>query len=199
MMHHLVFFHWNCRDRIGGDIEEARSAAPAIVVVPAEKVLLRVASDLRRCSSLDEVPRDSSPIAFPNLLKSQQEKLVFFFRPWNSSLPLTLAVSAGVVNHVVLGGISRSTVVFAVSAAVRVSAVVAVVGGLLRLFVLREIVQTHALPHGIHHHSDTKQHDLSDAGIFSGGGNGGGGCGGRRMIVVRGARGRHLHPNDRRR
>lgn len=196
MMHHLVFFHWSCRDRICGDIEEARSAASAIVVVPAEKVLLRVASDLRRCPSLDEVPRDSSPIAFPNLLKSQQKKLVFFFRPWNSSLPLALAlalaVSARVVNDVVLGGISRSTVVFAVSVAVRVSAVV---GGLLRLFVLREIVQTHALPHGIHHHSDTKQHDLTDAGIFSGGGDGGSG----RMIVVHGARGRHLRRNDRRR
>lgn len=172
-MHHLVFFHWNCRNRIGGDIKEARSAATAIVIVPAKKVLLRVASDLRRRPSLDEVSRDSSPIAFPNLLESQQKQLVFFFRPWNSSSALALAVPAGVVNNVVLGGISRSDVVFAVAVAVAGIVVVSVKGvvngALLRLFVLREIVQTHTLPHGIHHHSNAEQHELPDAGIFTSG------------------------------
>ena len=37
--------------------------------------------------------------------------------------------------------------------------------GLMRQFVLREIVHAHALPHGVHLDSDAEQHDLGDGAI----------------------------------
>lgn len=62
----------NCY-RIGGDVEETRSAASAIVVAPAEIVFLSVASDLSRRASLHEVSGDSSPISFSYSLQTLQE------------------------------------------------------------------------------------------------------------------------------
>jgi hypothetical protein len=91
---------------------------------------------------------------------------VLFFRPWNSSLALTLAIPTRVMNDVVLRRVTGNDIIFSV-VATGVIAVVAIVviGGFVRVFVLREIVQTHALPHGIHHYSNAEQHDLTDAGI----------------------------------
>lgn len=59
--------------RIGGDIEEAGSAATAVEVAAAEKVFLSVAGDLRRRAGLDKVSRYTSPISFPYFLQTQQE------------------------------------------------------------------------------------------------------------------------------
>ena len=70
--------------RFGGDVEEARSAASSIEIVSAEKVLLSMTCDLCWSSSFHEIPGDSSPVSFSNFLQSNQEKLVFFFGPWDT-------------------------------------------------------------------------------------------------------------------
>lgn len=59
--------------RFSGDVKEARTAAPAIEVAPAEEVLLSMASDLSRRASLDIFLRNSFPVSFPNLLQSNKE------------------------------------------------------------------------------------------------------------------------------
>jgi len=74
--------------RIRGDIEEAGSTAATIEVASAQEVFLRVASNLSWGSSLNKIPRDSSPVSFPHFLQSLQEKFVLFLRPrysWESS------------------------------------------------------------------------------------------------------------------
>ena len=56
----------------------------------AEKVLLSMTCDLCWSSSFHEIPGDSSPVSFSNFLQSNQEKLVFFFCPWDTSLALAI-------------------------------------------------------------------------------------------------------------
>lgn len=81
-----------------------------------------------------------------------------------TSLAFALAISGRIVNYVVLGGVTGHVILAGdgVIAAV-------VVGALLRLLVLREIVQTHALPHGVDHHAHAEEHDLSGARRLDGG------------------------------
>lgn len=51
----------------------------------AEEILLSMTCNLSWCPSFHKVSRNSSPITFTNLLQSQQEQLVFFFCPRNTS------------------------------------------------------------------------------------------------------------------
>lgn len=144
------FFHWKWSNRFSGDVEEARSTAATVEIGPPEEVLLSMTGDLGRSTSFHEIPRNSSPISFANLLQSQKEQLVLFLSPWNSSL--ALAIAGGViVDGLVGGGVTGGNV-----------------GGggrdfgrLLRLLVLRQIVHAHAFPHGIHLHPHPEQHDLA--------------------------------------
>ena len=59
--------------RVGGDVEEARAAAAAIAVAPAEEVFLSVTRNLSWSAALDVVSRDSSPVSPSNLGQSKEE------------------------------------------------------------------------------------------------------------------------------
>lgn len=98
-----------------------------------------------------------------------------------TSLALSLTISTGVMDDVVFGGVTGDGIFLSAAAiAIDVVAVAAVVviGSFVRQFILREIVQAHALPHRIHHDSKTEKHDLADAGISTAGD--GGVCGSER-------------------
>lgn len=59
----------------------------------------------------------------------------------------------------------------------------------LRMHVLRQVIQTHALPHGVHDESDAEQHNLAGAGAPDG----------DRRVVLRLARAGHLRVANHRR
>lgn len=80
---------------------------------------------------------------------------------------LTLTYAAGVMRNSVVGwGISLVGGNF--RRVIVISAVAIIVVVRIRLLVLREIVQTHALPHRVHLHPHAKQHDLSSSGRHGG-------------------------------
>lgn len=69
---------------ISGDIKQASTAATAIEVAPAEKVLLGMTRHLRGRPSLHKVLRNASPITLSHFLQSEQEQPVFLLCPRNS-------------------------------------------------------------------------------------------------------------------
>lgn len=80
-----------------------------------------------------------------------------------TSLPLATSSGGVVVNGIISGGVTSSRhVILVVVVVVTVTAVV------LRLFILRQIIQTDTLSHGIHNHSDTEQHNLATTAVDGG-------------------------------
>lgn len=79
-----------------------------------------------------------------------------------TSLPLATSSRGVVVNGIISGGVTSSRHVILVVVVVTVTAVV------LRLFILRQIIQTDTLSHGIHNHSDTEQHNLAATAVDGG-------------------------------
>ena len=81
---------------------------------------------------------------------------------------LALAASSGgvVVNGIISGGVTSSRHVILVVVVVVVVVTVTAVD--LRLFILRQIIQTDTLSHGIHNHSDTEQHNLAATAVDGG-------------------------------
>lgn len=81
-----------------------------------------------------------------------------------TSLPLAASSGRVVVNAIISRGVtsSRHVILVAVVVVVTVTAVV------LRLFILRQIIQTDTLSHGIHNHSDTEQHNLAATAVDGG-------------------------------
>lgn len=79
-----------------------------------------------------------------------------------TSLPLATSSGGVVVSGIISGGVTSSRHVILVVVVVTVTAVV------LRLFILRQIIQTDTLSHGIHNHSDTEQHNLAATAVDGG-------------------------------
>lgn len=79
-----------------------------------------------------------------------------------TSLPLAASSGRVVVNAIISRGVTSSRHVILVVVVVTVTAVV------LRLFILRQIIQTDTLSHGIHNHSDTEQHNLAATAVDGG-------------------------------
>lgn len=79
-----------------------------------------------------------------------------------TSLPLAASSGRVVVNAIISRGVTSSRHVILVVVVVTVTAVV------LRLFILRQIIQTDTLSHGIHNHSDTEQQNHATTAVDGG-------------------------------